>query len=1003
MASIERTAYPRYFKRTKIKASELAFSYALTRDELFFINKTANTDTSRLNIAIQLKTFQKLRYFMEFTEIPKELIQYIKLSMGYRYNLGYGYNSTTTLYSHRQKIREYLEVKRWGWEFIENGTKVHPGMKTAIKFAYDTAGTMNNIPDIINAVIEYLLQIGFELPSFYRLNRMVRHTRHTVNNRIFLEITEKLKLSGDIEKLDSLLKNEPGKQRSYFNKLKETPRRPTIRNFSKFLEHYDWLEGFGDFSNCLKGVAKIKVDQFAEEAKTMNIDDLLDVSEYKRYTFIASLICKLQRDARDALGTMLCRLVAISHRQAISMLNKKLENCKEDVCDAAGLLLYIAKAAKIKENYCRFAQKVHSKIRSQGGYDKIIDKCSNVLISNSREHRMFLSQRLQKKRSLLLKLLKALKLNSPTQDSDIIAAIEFILSNHNRRSKYIDGDLDVKFASSFWKKRVCPNDKDKSQMNRRELETCVFEYAAKGLKSGDLFIKKANNYADYRKELMPWSECEKVLDSFCSEIGISNTSKNFVVSLKNMLTETGKNVDDNYFEVPDFVINEEEGVPVLKKYDPKPKNEHAEKIEQKIKERMPERSLLDILCNAHYYSGWADVFGPVSGTDSKLENPLETYVLLPFCYGTGMGPTQTTKHVRFNIEPKTLSRANRKHVNIKMLDKANVRINNVTNSLPLIKAWGEGLRGAGDGTFADIHDDNLISEQHFRYRQKGGIAYHHIADNYIAIFSTFIQCGVWEAIYIIDGLLKNASEIQPRIIHSDTQGQSLPVFGLTHLLGIDLMPRIRNWKDLNLYKPSKGTTYKNIDTLFCDKEIDWEFLEAHWQDLMQVAISIKYGRISSSFVLSKLNSYNYQNKLYRAFQELGKVLRTVFLLKYIADKNLRQIITATTNKAESYNGLSDWIRFGSRYITATNNPDEMEKAIKYNSLIANAIILQNVIDITNICNELKKEGWIITKEDISYISPYLTGGIKRFGEYILELNVTLPSLADFINEDIFKS
>ena len=70
------------------------------------------------------------------------------------------------------------------------------------------------------------------------------------------------------------------------------------------------------------------------------------------------------------------------------------------------------------------------------------------------------------------------------------------------------------------------------------------------------------------------------------------------------------------------------------------------------------------------------------------------------------------------------------------------------------------MRGAGDGTFADIHDDNLISEQHFRYRQKGGIAYHHIADNYIAIFSTFIQCGVWEAIYIIDGLLKNASEIQ---------------------------------------------------------------------------------------------------------------------------------------------------------------------------------------------------------------------------------------------------
>jgi hypothetical protein len=297
---------------------------------------------------------------------------------------------------------------------------------------------------------------------------------------------------------------------------------------------------------------------------------------------------------------------------------------------------------------------------------------------------------------------------------------------------------------------------EKEKMNRRELETCIFEYAAKGLKSGDLFVEKAGSYSDYRDELMPWNECEEVLDAFCKEIGIENNAEEFVENLKNMLTEKAKYVDDNYFNIPDLVIDENEKIPVLKKYDPKPKNPHAEEIEQKIKERMPERSLLDILCNAHYYSGWADVFGPISGAESKLDNPLETYILLPFCYGTGMGPAQTCRHVRIKIDPKTLSRANKKHVNIKVLIAANARINNITNSFPIVTAWGDGLRSAGDGTFTDIHDNNLVAEQHFRYRQKGGVAYHHVADNYIAIFSTFIQCGVWEAIYIIDGLLKNA-------------------------------------------------------------------------------------------------------------------------------------------------------------------------------------------------------------------------------------------------------
>lgn len=200
------------------------------------------------------------------------------------------------------------------------------------------------------------------------------------------------------------------------------------------------------------------------------------------------------------------------------------------------------------------------------------------------------------------------------------------------------------------------------------------------------------------------------------------------------------------------------------------------------------------------------------------------------------------------------------------------------------------------------------------------------------------------------------------------------------------MPRIRNWKDLNMYKPYKKTRYKNIDTLFCDTGIDWELLEIHWEDLMQVIISIKLGRISSTFILSKLNSYNNQNKLYKAFHELGKVIRTTFLLEYISDKELRQIITATTNKVESYNGLSNWIRFGSRQLVASNDPDEMEKSIKYNSLIANCIMLQNVIDITDICHDLQKEGLKITKEDLSHMSHYMIENIKRFGEYVLDLN-----------------
>jgi len=87
-----------------------------------------------------------------------------------------------------------------------------------------------------------------------------------------------------------------------------------------------------------------------------------------------------------------------------------------------------------------------------------------------------------------------------------------------------------------------------------------------------------------------------------------------------------------------------------------------------------------------------------------------------------------------------------------------------------------------------------------RYGGYGGIAYHHVSDKYIALFTHFITCGVGGCLYF-GWAVENSSDIQPDTLHADTQGQSGPVFAISYLLGIKLMPRIRNWKDLTLFAP----------------------------------------------------------------------------------------------------------------------------------------------------------------------------------------------------------
>lgn len=42
--------------------------------------------------------------------------------------------------------------------------------------------------------------------------------------------------------------------------------------------------------------------------------------------------------------------------------------------------------------------------------------------------------------------------------------------------------------------------------------------------------------------------------------------------------------------------------------------------------------------------------------------------------------------------------------------------------------------------------------------------------------------------------------------------------------------------------------------------------------------------------------------------------------------------------------------------------------------------------MTNIIAQLKNEGFVIKKEDAAFLSPYLTGHIKRYGDCIVDMN-----------------
>ena len=137
-------------------------------------------------------------------------------------------------------------------------------------------------------------------------------------------------------------------------------------------------------------------------------------------------------------------------------------------------------------------------------------------------------------------------------------------------------------------------------------------------------------------------------------------------------------------------------------------------------------------------------------------------------------------------------------------------------------------------------------------------------------------------------------------------------------------------------------------------------------------------------LLRKLSNESRHNRLFAAARELGRVLRTVYLLRWINSKEMRQEVTGETNKIESYHAFTKWLNFGGDVITE-NDPVEQQKRLRYIDLVASAVILQNTVDMMRVIEDLRAEGVEVDEADEVFLSPYGTSTTKRFGSFHLDL------------------
>ena len=239
---------------------------------------------------------------------------------------------------------------------------------------------------------------------------------------------------------------------------------------------------------------------------------------------------------------------------------------------------------------------------------------------------------------------------------------------------------------------------------------------------------------------------------------------------------------------------------------------------------------------------------------------------------------------------------------------------------------------------------------------------------------------------MIKGVLRHCTQMKVEKQFVDTHGQNEVAFGFCHLLGFRLMPRLKNIYAQKLARPEAGKpdAYPNLQ-LILSKPINWDLIREQYDQMIKFATALRLGTAETEAILRRFNQTELQHPTYRAFAELGRAVKTIFLCQYLQSEALRREIHEGLNVIENWNGANSFIYFGKNGEFATNRLDEQEIAALSLHLLQICLVYVNTLLIQRVLAEPQQLRQM-KKEDLRALTPLIYSHVTPYGLFRLDLS-----------------